>query len=287
MQLDVSAAERAIAEHIAVPLGYAGESGMIQMADGIIAIAIVIMAGAIRKISVEHGLDPRDFVLFSYGGGGPLHAARWPMNCRFPPLLFHRSRETSRRSACFWPTRASIRRRLSSEFSTTKRCRRWPRSIGRWKAKRRPRWRRNSAPAMCSSSIMLKCGIAAKGTTSKSRFPDSKTRANSRGLRARLQAALRPRRRQGAGGISSAAFVRVRAPEAAGRCALAARGGKIRSRRNAPSLYRQRRRLGRRADLSSRWVGAGFQRRWSGGDRRIRFDDGGMAGGSIRNRRAA
>src|SRR6185312_15303141 len=45
-----------------------------QMADGIISIATVIMAGAIRKISVEHGLDPRDFILFSYGGGGPLHS---------------------------------------------------------------------------------------------------------------------------------------------------------------------------------------------------------------------
>src|SRR6185436_3776655 len=63
-----------VAERIATPLGYTGENGMIQMADGIISIAIVIMAGAIRKVSVEHGLDPRDFILFSYGGGGPLHS---------------------------------------------------------------------------------------------------------------------------------------------------------------------------------------------------------------------
>jgi N-methylhydantoinase A len=33
------------------------------------------MAGAIKQISVEHGLDPREFVLFCYGGGGPLHAS--------------------------------------------------------------------------------------------------------------------------------------------------------------------------------------------------------------------
>ena len=45
-----------------------------RIADGILAIATVIMAGAIRSISVEHGHDPRDFVLFCYGGGGPLHA---------------------------------------------------------------------------------------------------------------------------------------------------------------------------------------------------------------------
>ncbi len=45
------------------------------MADGIIALATVIMAGAIKQISVQHGLDPREFVLFCYGGGGPLHAS--------------------------------------------------------------------------------------------------------------------------------------------------------------------------------------------------------------------
>jgi N-methylhydantoinase A len=74
MKLEVGAAQSAIAQRIAAPLGYPGENGMVQMADGIISIATVIMAGAIRKISVEHGLDPRDFILFSYGGGGPLHA---------------------------------------------------------------------------------------------------------------------------------------------------------------------------------------------------------------------
>ena len=74
MQLDIAAAKRAVSERIAVPLGYGGDDGTTQMADGIISIATVIMAGAIRKISVEHGLDPRDFILFSYGGGGPLHS---------------------------------------------------------------------------------------------------------------------------------------------------------------------------------------------------------------------
>lgn len=74
MKLDRKAAERAIEQRVAQPLGYGGTEGMIRMADGMISIATVIMAGAIRRISVEHGLDPRDFVLFSYGGGGPLHS---------------------------------------------------------------------------------------------------------------------------------------------------------------------------------------------------------------------
>ena len=87
MKLDIDAASRAIAEKIATPLGYEGEAGMIRMADGIISIATVIMAGAIRKISVEHGLDPRDFILFSYGGGGPLHCCALAHELSIPTVV--------------------------------------------------------------------------------------------------------------------------------------------------------------------------------------------------------
>lgn len=87
MKLDIDAARREITRRIATPLGYEGESGMIQMADGMIAIATVIMAGAIRKVSVEHGLDPRDFILFSYGGGGPLHACALAHELSIPTVV--------------------------------------------------------------------------------------------------------------------------------------------------------------------------------------------------------
>jgi N-methylhydantoinase A len=87
MKLNHNAARRAIEHRIAEPLGYAGENGVIQMADGIISIATVVMAGAIRKISVEHGLDPRDFVLFSYGGGGPLHACALAHELSIPTIV--------------------------------------------------------------------------------------------------------------------------------------------------------------------------------------------------------
>ena len=86
MKLDVAAA-RAAVERIASPLGYSGERGLIQMADGIIALATVIMAGAIKQISVEHGLDPREFVLFSYGGGGPLHASALARELSIPTVV--------------------------------------------------------------------------------------------------------------------------------------------------------------------------------------------------------
>ena len=87
MKLDVDAAQQAIEQRIADPLGYSGENGTIQMADGIISIAVVVMAGAIRRISVEHGLDPRDFVLFSYGGGGPLHSCALAHELSIPTIV--------------------------------------------------------------------------------------------------------------------------------------------------------------------------------------------------------
>jgi N-methylhydantoinase A len=87
MKLDVGAAQEAVREKIATPLGYSGDRGITQMADGIISIATVLMAGAIRKISVEHGLDPRDFILFSYGGGGPLHSCALAHELSIPTVV--------------------------------------------------------------------------------------------------------------------------------------------------------------------------------------------------------
>jgi N-methylhydantoinase A len=84
--LDVGAA-RAAVRQIAEPLGYRGDSGIIEIADGILSISTVIMAGAIKQVSVEHGLDPRDFVLFCYGGGGPLHASTLARELSIPTII--------------------------------------------------------------------------------------------------------------------------------------------------------------------------------------------------------
>jgi N-methylhydantoinase A len=84
--LDAKAAHTAV-QSVAEPLGYSGRDGVIEAADGILAIATVIMAGAIKKVSVEHGLDPRDFVLFCYGGGGPLHASALARELSIPTII--------------------------------------------------------------------------------------------------------------------------------------------------------------------------------------------------------
>jgi N-methylhydantoinase A/oxoprolinase/acetone carboxylase beta subunit len=43
-------------------------------AEAIIAIADASMARALRRVSVERGIDPRQCALIAFGGGGPLHA---------------------------------------------------------------------------------------------------------------------------------------------------------------------------------------------------------------------
>jgi len=46
----------------------------VETAAGICRIVELNMADIIRKVTVEKGFDPRDFVLFAFGGAGPAHA---------------------------------------------------------------------------------------------------------------------------------------------------------------------------------------------------------------------
>ena len=48
---------------------------LVRAAAGVIEIINVNMMGAVRVISVEQGVDPRDFTFVAFGGAGPLHAA--------------------------------------------------------------------------------------------------------------------------------------------------------------------------------------------------------------------
>ncbi len=56
-------------------------------AAAIVRIANDRMAGAIRMVSLARGHDPRDFVLFPFGGAGPLHAAALARELGIPRLL--------------------------------------------------------------------------------------------------------------------------------------------------------------------------------------------------------
>ena len=46
----------------------------VETADAMIQISCEIMAQAVKKVIINRGRDPRDFVLTSFGGAGPMHA---------------------------------------------------------------------------------------------------------------------------------------------------------------------------------------------------------------------
>lgn len=43
-------------------------------AEGVVAVVDAAMGRAVRVVTVERGIDPRDVALFAFGGAGPLHA---------------------------------------------------------------------------------------------------------------------------------------------------------------------------------------------------------------------
>jgi N-methylhydantoinase A len=68
LHLDGAAARKAIGD-LADALGL----DPLSAASGVLAIAAASMANAIRAVTTERGLDPRDFTVFAYGGNGPVH----------------------------------------------------------------------------------------------------------------------------------------------------------------------------------------------------------------------
>jgi N-methylhydantoinase A len=71
VRLDRGAAEQVVDE-------LAGELGLSRddTAAGIVRVASAAMAQAVRVVTVERGIDPRELALVPFGGAGPLHAAQ-------------------------------------------------------------------------------------------------------------------------------------------------------------------------------------------------------------------
>src|SRR5207249_8779595 len=69
LRLDRDGAERAIAKHIAEPLGM----NVTRAAWGIHQLVNESMASAARVHAIERGKDPRSLPLFAFGGAGPGH----------------------------------------------------------------------------------------------------------------------------------------------------------------------------------------------------------------------
>jgi N-methylhydantoinase A len=70
MSLDKEGATRGL-QALADELGM----GLYELASGVAQIAEFQMADLVRKATIQKGLDPREFVLFAFGGAGPVHMA--------------------------------------------------------------------------------------------------------------------------------------------------------------------------------------------------------------------
>lgn len=82
MELDVEAAHRAV-NRVAEPLGL----DTVSAAAGILRIVNSKMAYAIRAVTVQRGLDPKDFALLAFGGAGPMHACEVAAELGIPTVI--------------------------------------------------------------------------------------------------------------------------------------------------------------------------------------------------------
>ncbi len=88
MRLDRKAAERAIEQRIARPLGLT----VVEAASGILRVAAAAMSHAVKGVTTDRGLDPGAFpTLFAYGGAGPLHAVLVARELRIPKVVVPRA----------------------------------------------------------------------------------------------------------------------------------------------------------------------------------------------------
>ncbi len=87
MRLDTALARDALTRRIAGPLGYGGNDAAILAAKGVLTIANLTMSSIIKKVSIARGYDPRDFALFCYGGGGPLHGIELARALKIPRVI--------------------------------------------------------------------------------------------------------------------------------------------------------------------------------------------------------
>ena len=69
--LDTAAAEQALADHVGTPLGLS----TVESAFGVFRVVCTSIAEGIRLMSVQRGVDPRDFTIMGFGGASGLHSS--------------------------------------------------------------------------------------------------------------------------------------------------------------------------------------------------------------------
>ncbi len=83
IRLDEEAAVRGVRTKLAEPLGMTTELAAASVFDVLLARTV----GAIREITVERGLDPREFSLVAFGGAGPMLAPLLAREMELPEVV--------------------------------------------------------------------------------------------------------------------------------------------------------------------------------------------------------
>ncbi|WP_202614540.1 hydantoinase/oxoprolinase family protein [Halostella litorea] len=83
LELDAAAAHDALAD-LADDTGL---DGALAAARGVYRVANATMTRAIREVTVERGVDPREFGLVAFGGAGPMHAAALAAELGLDPVV--------------------------------------------------------------------------------------------------------------------------------------------------------------------------------------------------------
>jgi len=83
LELDVPRAKQCVKEQIADPLGMSLEDA----AAGVIELLDLSLRQHLRAMISAKGYSPSDFVCFSYGGGGPVHAYGYTMGLGFKETI--------------------------------------------------------------------------------------------------------------------------------------------------------------------------------------------------------
>ncbi|MGI9332468.1 MAG: hydantoinase/oxoprolinase family protein, partial [Gammaproteobacteria bacterium] len=83
LEIDAELARRVLGDELARPLGLDLEAAAL----GVHAIVNSTMVRAVRAVSSEIGRDPKEFVLFAFGGSGPVHSATLAREAGIPQVV--------------------------------------------------------------------------------------------------------------------------------------------------------------------------------------------------------
>ncbi len=80
--LDTAAAEQALTDHVGAPLNLS----TVESAFGVFKVVCTSIAEGIRLMSVQRGVDPRDFTIMGFGGASGLHASEVARQLEVPKV---------------------------------------------------------------------------------------------------------------------------------------------------------------------------------------------------------